>query len=163
MNSGFGVGGHCLTKDPKFIEISSKYILKNNNLEFPLTSSALKINNKMPLNVFSRIKKYFLGKLKRKKILILGLAYKEGVADTRRSPTEILFNNLVQENAIVDLHDPLVNFWKEKNLEIKKKIPNLGNYDAIVIAVMNKTYKRINFENLNKIKKRLLVFDTVTF
>ena len=59
MNPGFGVGGHCLTKDPKFIEISSKYILKNNNLEFPLTSSALKINNKMPLNVFSRIKKYF--------------------------------------------------------------------------------------------------------
>ena len=67
---------------------------------------------------------------------------------------------MVQENAIVDLHDPLVKFWQEKNLEIKKK-SNLGNYDAIVIAVMNKTYKRINFENLNKIKKRLLVFDTV--
>ena len=161
MSPGFGVGGHCLTKDPKFIEISSKYILKNNNLKFPLTSSALKSNNKMPMNIFSRIKKYFLGKLKRKKILILGLAYKEGVADTRKSPTETLFNNLEQERAIVDLHDPLVKFWPEKNLEVKKNFPNLGNYDVIVIAVMNEAYKKINFEYLNKIRKRLLILDTV--
>ncbi len=47
MRPGLGVGGYCLTKDPSFAMISSKYLYKK-NINFPLTSQSLSINRNMP-------------------------------------------------------------------------------------------------------------------
>ena len=47
MRPGLGVGGYCLTKDPEFAKISSDYIFRSKE-NFPLTSSSIKINKRMP-------------------------------------------------------------------------------------------------------------------
>jgi nucleotide sugar dehydrogenase len=163
MSPGFGVGGHCLTKDPKFIEISSKYILKESSSGFPQTSSALKINNSMPLNVFNKIRKYFLNKLNGKKVLILGVSYKAGVEDTRKTPTGILYDKLKKNGAQINLHDPLVRYWPEKKRIVDKTIPNFDNYNVVVLATDHKEYKKINIKYLNKFKKKILIIDTINF
>ena len=36
MSPGLGVGGYCLTKDPNFVEVSSKYFFNDDN-NFPIT------------------------------------------------------------------------------------------------------------------------------
>ena len=41
----------------------------------------------MPLVTFSKIKNIFKNKLSKKKILILGMSYKENVGDLRSSPS----------------------------------------------------------------------------
>ena len=46
MMPGIGVGGYCLTKDPYFIEYSSKNILGLKNLKFPFSNSSILINEK---------------------------------------------------------------------------------------------------------------------
>ena len=47
MSPGLGVGGYCLTKDPDFANISSKFF-SNKTFRFPITNSSIKINKLMP-------------------------------------------------------------------------------------------------------------------
>ena len=48
MRSGIGVGGYCLTKDPLFAKASSKQVL-HEKFDFPLSSKAVEVNQKMTL------------------------------------------------------------------------------------------------------------------
>jgi UDP-N-acetyl-D-glucosamine dehydrogenase len=52
-----------------------------------------------------------LGKLKGKKILVIGLAYKPNVSDIRESPAVHLYHLLEQKGALVEWHDDLVKSW----------------------------------------------------
>ena len=56
MSPGIGVGGYCLTKDPGFGRVSSKYIFKN-NVKFPLSELTQKINLNMAKTSIEFIKK----------------------------------------------------------------------------------------------------------
>ena len=47
MSPGLGVGGYCLTKDPDFVNLSSKFF-SSKKFRFPITNSSLKINKLMP-------------------------------------------------------------------------------------------------------------------
>ena len=58
MRPGVGVGGYCLTKDPLFAEISSKYIYKK-KIKLPLSNEAVNINSITTKNVISNINKTF--------------------------------------------------------------------------------------------------------
>jgi UDP-N-acetyl-D-glucosamine dehydrogenase len=46
------------------------------------------------------------------RILILGVAYKPGVADVRETPATELRNYLISKGATVAWHDPLVSQWE---------------------------------------------------
>jgi UDP-N-acetyl-D-mannosaminuronate dehydrogenase len=53
------------------------------------------------------------------KILILGVAYKAGVSDTRESPVSELQNVLESKGIEVAWHDPLVPSWRgTKSVEL---------------------------------------------
>ncbi|MDC1162728.1 nucleotide sugar dehydrogenase [Candidatus Pelagibacter sp.] len=154
---GFGVGGYCLTKDPLFGEYSAKKIWKLNNLDFPFSKQSIKINNKMPLVTLKKIKEIFNNKIKNKKILILGVSYKENVGDLRSSPSLYFINQCIKEKANIYWHDPYI-----KNISISKtekldKIKNFNHFDIIVLAVGHEIYKNINFLHCNF--KDTIVFD----
>jgi UDP-N-acetyl-D-glucosamine dehydrogenase len=46
------------------------------------------------------------------RVLILGVAYKPGVADVRETPATELRNYLISKGANVAWHDPLVSQWE---------------------------------------------------
>ena len=161
MYPGFGVGGYCLTKDPKFINVASKYIFNFKNLKFKFSSQAMKINKDMPLRIFQKINNYFSKKLKSKKILILGVSYKDNVADTRKSPTQILYEKLKFVGSMVDVQDPLVEFWQEKKMNINSHIPKFKNYDCVVFATNHSEYKRLKFKNYLSGAKKTLIVDAI--
>jgi nucleotide sugar dehydrogenase len=161
MYPGFGVGGYCLTKDPKFIDISSKHIFKFKNLKFRYPHIALKINKNMPLRIFEKIYNYYSGSLKLKKFLILGVSYKDNVADTRKSPTEILYNKLISAGSVVEVQDPLVDFWLEKQVHVKNDIPKFRNYDCVVFATNHTEYKNLKFKKYLLGAQKTLIIDTI--
>ena len=53
-----------------------------------------------------------LGGLSGKKVVVVGVAYKSNVSDTRESPAEHLIDGLKAAGAVVSWHDPLVPRWR---------------------------------------------------
>ena len=154
---GFGVGGYCLTKDPYFAMLASHELFGRDDLEFPFSTMAVKYNNKMPIVSVDYIDK-LLGGLKDKKVLLLGVSYRQDVGDTRYSPSEIFAREVIKRGGILTYEDPLVTDWPEMDVEILSVIPPLDEFDVVVFAVQHKQYADIDFAQIRSDKK-ILIFD----
>ena len=140
---GAGVGGHCIPIDPIYLAFESE----KKGIKSSFIKLSNEINESMPLYVVSRVAQYFNNNLKDKKILIIGLAYKSDVSDTRESPAIKVIKILRTTGALVAWHDNLVKFWNgEKSQEIL-------DYDIAIIVT-----KHANLD-LDKVRKIPYVFD----
>jgi len=154
---GFGVGGYCLTKDPLFGEYAAKKLWNIKNSKFIFSKQAMQINDKMPLVTFNKIKSIFKNNLKNKKILILGMSYKENVGDLRSSPSIYFSNICIKENIKLFWHDPFVKSIPIKKLSKIERINDISKYDLVLFAVKHGVYKKINFSR--KLIKKTIIFD----
>ena len=153
MRSGIGVGGYCLTKDPLFAKASSKQILSE-KCDFPLSSKAVEVNQKMTFDVMSEIKNKFNKKILGKKVLLIGVSYREDTNDTRYSPAEGVFDFFKKMQCKLSFYDPIVNYWKYiDSHSIEKK--DLKNFDVYVYLIKHQSFKKLNITY----KKRSLVLD----
>ena len=163
MNPGFGVGGYCLTKDPVLANWAAKTIFKKKR-GLPMAVEAVDINDLMPLHTLDLIRKALGGKIKGKKVHILGASYLKDVGDTRHSPSEILWNALVKKGAKPSCHDPLVKVWPEiPGAKVQKNLDkSLKGADAIVFAVGHEQYLKLNPSSVVKAagKKKVAIIDT---
>ena len=141
MQPGFGVGGYCLTKDSMLGDWSARnFFGRNSHLEMALR--AVDVNDAMPLHTFSLLKEH-VPDLAACKILVLGVSYRNDLADTRSSPTEILFEACRSEGASVYVHDTMLSYWPERRLPIDPRLESLRRLpapDAVVFAVRHKEY-----------------------
>ena len=104
---GPGPGGHCIPIDPYYLSWKAKsYQLHTRFIEL-----ASEINSGMPKYVLDKII-YALNRnrkpLNGSKILILGVAYKKDVADTRESPALEVIRLITDKGGKVFYHDPYV-------------------------------------------------------
>jgi nucleotide sugar dehydrogenase len=137
---GFGVGGYCLTKDPLFAGWSAKNFYGLKELDFPFCTQAIAKNMAMPLVTVNYAEKLLEGNLSRKKILLLGVSYRQDVADTRFSPSEVFVKEAQKRGAQVVCHDPLVSFWDELKIGVLNDIPSIADFDLAVFAVPHREY-----------------------
>jgi UDP-N-acetyl-D-glucosamine dehydrogenase len=105
---GPGLGGHCIPIDPFYLTWKAReYDVATRFIEL-----AGEINTAMPHYVVDRLARAlderFAKGLNGARILIVGLAYKKNVDDTRESPALRLIELLEQRGAKVDYHDPMV-------------------------------------------------------
>lgn len=163
MYPGIGVGGYCLTKDPLLASWAKiNHFNSDNNLE--QSERGVKINDKMPHYAFDFMKKAFaLESIINKKILLLGVSYRSDVGDTRYSPVEPFYLNCVDSKAIVDTHDPYVQYWEEINLKVSQDLEEKldMSWDIIVFSAAHSEYK--NPKVISKISKmsNVKVLDTL--
>tara|TARA_Y100000741_G_scaffold365141_1_gene359624 strand:- start:3655 stop:5145 length:1491 start_codon:yes stop_codon:yes gene_type:complete len=143
MYPGIGVGGYCLTKDPLLASWAKiNHFDSNDRLE--QSEKGVKINDKMPHYAFDFMKKAFsLESISNKKILLLGVSYRSDVGDTRYSPVEPFYLNCIQNKAIVDVHDPYVQYWQEINLKVSQDLDEKleKSWDIIVFTTAHSEYK----------------------
>lgn len=155
---GFGVGGYCLTKDPYFALLAANEIFGLDGMDFPFSTNAVRVNNRMPLVSLEKIESFFGGSLKEKRLLVLGVSYRQDIGDTRYSPTEIFVREAIAKGADVVCQDPLVHYWKEMQMQLDCSIPEFVGYNAIIFAVSHKQYRSIQFGNI-EIDSGTLIFD----
>ena len=105
---GVGVGGHCIPVDPLYLT----WWARQSGVQAKFVESADLINREMPKFVADRALAMVEKKSGSPRILILGVAYKPGVADVRETPATELRNYLISKGATVAWHDPLVSQWE---------------------------------------------------
>ena len=153
---GPGVGGHCIPIDPKYLSFKTRQI----GQPVRFVELAQEINNSMPNYVISRISELMNKKeilLKNSKILVLGVAYKKDIGDTRESPAIDIIESLLDKSVEVSFYDPFVDeFIVNKESILKdENLENLSNYDLVIIHTPHTSFNNIDFENIKS-----LIFDT---
>ncbi len=102
---GRGVGGHCIAVDPYYL---IKRAAKN-GFNHQFLKIARDINNSMPRYTISRLQEALNEvelSIKGTSIALLGLSYKENVADLRESPCLIIRDKLKEMGADLNIYDP---------------------------------------------------------
>jgi UDP-N-acetyl-D-glucosamine dehydrogenase len=144
---GFGVGGYCLTKDPLFGEVAARLLYGLPELAFPFSMLAVTVNDRMPLVSVARLERLLEDGLESSAIVLMGVSYRSGIADTRQSPSEVFVRALRDQGAQVVCHDPLVSEWRELGMTISPSLPPVDDVDAVVFAVAHEEYLAIDFED----------------
>jgi len=144
---GFGVGGYCLTKDPLFAAASARELFRRGDLSFPFSEQAVTVNARMPLRTLSRVRDLLGGTLGGRKLLLLGVSYRNDVGDTRHSPSEIFVRAAESEGAEVAAHDPLLSFWPEMGRRLLCALPRPAGFDAVIFAVRHREYTSLDIES----------------
>ncbi len=153
---GPGVGGHCIPIDPKYLSFKTRQI----GQPVRFVELAQEINNSMPNYVISRISELMNRKeklLKNSKILILGVAYKKDIGDTRESPAIDIIESLLEKSAEVSFYDPYVDelIVNKESILKEQDLESISNYDMIIIHTPHTSFSKIDFENIKS-----LIFDT---
>ena len=155
---GFGVGGYCLTKDPLFAKIAAQDIFCLKGHDFPFSTNAVTVNQKMPLVTLDKLKQHFHGRISNKKLLLMGVSYRQNLDDTRHSPSELFVKEAEKFGANISVYDPFVEYWTEMDIHLPSELPDLLQFDAIVFAVPHYEFQNLSFKDL-KTNHELLIFD----
>jgi UDP-N-acetyl-D-glucosamine dehydrogenase len=102
-----GVGGHCIPIDPSYLADAAEKA----GVTATFIQRANEVNLEMPKYIAQRVARENGGTLQGKKVLVVGVAYKPNVADTRETPAELLIDALKELGADVSWSDPVVSSW----------------------------------------------------
>jgi UDP-N-acetyl-D-glucosamine dehydrogenase len=114
---GPGVGGHCIGIDPHYLSWKARAY----GFETRFIELAEEINSSMPHYVVDRIIAALNERkkaLKGLKILVLGVTYKRDIDDIRESPALAIMNSLIEKEARVQYHDPLIPEFEIDGLKL---------------------------------------------
>jgi UDP-N-acetyl-D-glucosamine dehydrogenase len=136
---GPGLGGHCIPIDPFYLTWKAReYGVHTRFIEL-----AGEVNRAMPEWVVQKTADALNehGKaVKGSKILILGLAYKKNVSDSREAPAVEIIDLLKKKGALVDYSDPYIpTFPKKRDYRfdmnsVELSVNALQSYDCVILV-----------------------------
>jgi UDP-N-acetyl-D-glucosamine dehydrogenase len=153
---GPGLGGHCIPIDPYYLTWKAKEVGINTRF----IKLAGEINTNMPKYVVQKVSEALnsVGKsIKNSKILILGLAYKKNVDDTRESPSLTIINILMKKGANVQYSDPHIPLAPKTrkfcfNLtSVELTAENIKSFDLLLISTNHDEFDYVFIENHSKL------------
>ena len=134
---GPGTGGHCIPIDPIYFS----WMSKKRGVDVKFIKLSARINTFRTKWIISNIIK-ILKKNNKKKVLLLGLAYKKNIEDTRESAPIKIFENLKKnKKLIINYYDPFVKnslfvINKKKTIfkSIKYNLNTFKKYEVLILA-----------------------------
>jgi len=134
---GPGVGGHCIPCDPHYL----LWQLRPHH-SMPLVERAMAGIAQRPRQVADRAAEVLAREAGRglfdARVLLVGVAYKPGVADVRESSALALIDLLQQRGAQVEYHDPLVPVVEQKSgTLIAVAEPDPSAYDLLIAHTLH--------------------------
>lgn len=161
LNAGRGYGGGCFPKDVSGLISSAQ----EHGVEMSIMHAATEVNNEMPGYIAMKVQDA-LGGLKDKQICILGLAFKAGTSDARRSPATALANVFVENGSLVKAYDPKANEEAQEELDDKIRVVEnaedaIDTADAVVVATDWSQFKNLNMNEAAKRMNGSLIVDAL--
>ncbi len=138
------VGGHCIGVDPYYLTYKAAEL----GYHAQVINSGRYVNDSMGFYVAKQTVKKIASKGKditKSKVLIMGATFKEDVEDIRNSKVADVVNEFISYGVHVDVSDPRADSDELKHEYGFGLVKKLGkNYDAVVIAVHHKEYKKLD-------------------
>lgn len=168
---GPGIGGHCIPVDPYYLIEDAKQI----GIDLTLVKEAGRINENQPQkvvkraaeiisasvknnsgngiqSVVSKLKDGVLKDSSKKKVLLIGVAYKPDIDDHRESPAHRIWELFVKSGYEVSYHDPYIpHFMGQESVDLNEKI--IEESDLLVITT---NHSNVDYDWLSKFDKPIL-------
>lgn len=159
LQPGPGVGGPCLPKDP--------YLLLNPHgselIDSKIILDSRKINDNMPYHVVNLIMKSLDAQNKpptSSTVLVLGVAYKANVSDTRHSPAKDIISQLIKNGCKVLVLDPKTNesFGGQGTTDLWKAV---SCSDVLTVLTDHDEFKKLDLKKIQETMKKIpIIVDT---
>ena len=157
---GIGYGGSCFPKDVKALHRSGNQV----GFNFKILNAVVEINEQQKTVLFPKMKNYFQGNLKGKKIALWGLAFKPETDDIREAPALYMIEKLKEAGAEITAFDP------EAIANVKGKIGDSINYvdemykatkgaDALLICTEWSIFRTPDYSQLKQNMNNAVIFD----
>lgn len=157
---GIGYGGSCFPKDVQALVKSGR----EENFEFEILNAVMAINEQQKTVLLPKIKNFFRGNLKGKRIGMWGLAFKPDTDDIREAPALYMIEALLKEGAQIKAYDP------EAMGNVKNQIGDVISYeaneydalkevDALIICTEWGIFRNPDFGKMKENMKDAVIFD----
>ena len=176
LDSGPGFGGSCFKKDILNLVYLSEYFGLKEVADF--WESVVDLNTWHQHRISALVVKNLYGTVTGKKINILGFAFKANTNDTRESAAINICKDLLNEGAILYIHDPKVcsnqiakDLKKEENNKLKKindftninlegewcfienSVESFAGSDAVIILTEWEEYFEIDWPKVSEVMR----------
>jgi nucleotide sugar dehydrogenase len=131
---GVGVGGHCIPVYPHFLASEQTALL----------NGARRINDAMAAYAVGRLREA-VGTLDGATVVVLGLAYRAGVRESRHSSAFALVEALRADGAAPYVHDPLFSAQEMRALGVEPAPAFPLACDALVLQAWHAQYQALDF------------------
>ncbi len=134
------VGGHCISVDPFYLMHKARQL----GYEPQVIAAGRRVNDFMPHFIAKKVVQALIEKGRNpgeSRVLVMGITFKEDVADIRNSKVVELIKEMEDYSLTVDVIDPHASIEEVKNIygiDLKREPDHL--YHAIVIAVGHRAF-----------------------
>jgi UDPglucose 6-dehydrogenase len=157
---GIGYGGSCFPKDVQALVNSGN----ENGFSFEILKAVMTVNEDQKTVLFPKMKNYFKGDLKGKKIALWGLAFKPDTDDIREAPALYMIDALLNEGAQVVAFDPeamenVEGLLGNKISYATDEYQALEGADALLICTEWGIFRNPDFIKIGNLLKDKVIFD----
>ncbi len=146
---GPGLGGHCIPIDPLFLA----WKMKTLQYRTRFIELAAEVNAEMPMYVIRRAEEALNSVRKPvngSRVLVLGVAYKPDVNDTRESPALDIIALLQQRGAEVEYHDPQVPALELESGDLSSVELTAERLEAADLVLIATDHSAVDYEMVGR-------------
>lgn len=159
LNAGLGYGGSCFPKDVKALE----HMALVHGSHPSLLRAVMEINRDMRRWAVFNLRETLDGRIDRKKIGILGLAFKPNTDDIRESAALEIARMLQNEGAIVTGYDPVAMPNAARMLPGLKLATDAYDLatgvDALLVCTEWNEFKQLDLDRVKSVMARPVIID----
>jgi len=154
------VGGHCISVDPFYLMHKARSL----GYEPQVIAAGRRVNDYMPHFIAKKVVQALIENGRNPgecRVLVMGITFKEDVADIRNSKVVDLIHELEDYSVTIDVIDPHASVEEVKHeYDIELKREPEGKYDAIIVAVGHKEFQNsIHAILASNTTKEVFLFD----
>ena len=157
---GVGYGGSCFPKDVQALAKSSTEY----QYDFKILNAVMKVNEIQKKILVEKMRTYYDGHLKGKKIAVWGLAFKPETDDIREAPALYIIEELIKAGALITAFDPeamphVEKLFGDQISFATNQYEALQDAEALVIVTEWSAFRNPDFEQIGQLMKQKVIFD----
>jgi UDPglucose 6-dehydrogenase len=159
LGAGLGFGGSCFPKDVRALDQAASY----HGQSFHLLRAAVEVNQQARSRFVAKVQRALNGKLARRRIAVLGLAFKPGTDDVRQAASIDVIRHLEDLGASVTATDPVAMANAQPLLPRTELVTDpyacVTGADAVLVVTEWPEYLGLDWSRVATLVRRPLVVD----